>query len=187
MRVQLLSGVVFTIGTTIGNADAGYLIRLKNGNEYVTNRYWHQGSQIFFDTYGGVFGIENAFVNKIEPADQLTRLTGIPDRNATEKSQIDVKAEDRTKVGEPGTQEAKVTEKRDLNDPIIGEFSQLKKQSAEVSGMLTEEIRELLQRITTFKNKLSKDSKLFFEYAREFNDAQEIGNTVETALRTRTQ
>jgi hypothetical protein len=187
VRVRLVSGVVFTIAGTIGNADAGYLIRLKNGNEYVTNRYWQQGSQILFDTYGGVFGIENGSINKIEPADQLTRVAGMPDRDSTEKSQTDVKAEDRTKIGEPGTQEGKVAGKRDPNDPIIGEFNQLKKQSAEVTGMLTEEIRELLKRITMFKNKVSKDSKLFFQYAREFNDAQEIGNSVETALRTRTQ
>jgi hypothetical protein len=53
--------------------------------------------------------------------------------------------------------------------------------------MLTAEIRELLNQISAFKNKITKDSKLFFEYAREFNDAQEIGNSVETALRTRTQ
>ena len=26
------------IATTIGNADAGYLIQLKNGNDYVTSR-----------------------------------------------------------------------------------------------------------------------------------------------------
>ena len=186
MRVQLLSGVVFTIATAIGNADAGYLIRLKNGNEYLTNRYWREASQILFDTYGGVFGIDNGFVDKIEAADQPT-LAGMLDRDSTEKSQIDAKAEDRTKISEPETQEAKVPRKRNPDDPIIGEFNQLKKHSAEVSGMLTEEIRELLKRITAFKNKVSKDSKLFFEYAREFNDAQEIGYTVETALRTRTQ
>jgi hypothetical protein len=53
--------------------------------------------------------------------------------------------------------------------------------------MLTGEIRELLSQITAFKNKLAKDSKLFVEYGREFNDAHEIAAAVETALRSRTQ
>jgi hypothetical protein len=53
--------------------------------------------------------------------------------------------------------------------------------------MLTAEMRELLNQITAFKNKLSRDSKLFIQYGREFNDAHELGNTVETALASRTQ
>jgi hypothetical protein len=53
--------------------------------------------------------------------------------------------------------------------------------------MLTAEIRELLNQITAFKNKLSRDSKLFIQYGREFNDAHDLGNTVETALVSRTQ
>ena len=53
--------------------------------------------------------------------------------------------------------------------------------------MLTGEIRELLSQITAFKNKLVKDSKLFIDYGREFNDLNEIGDIVETALRSRTQ
>jgi hypothetical protein len=53
--------------------------------------------------------------------------------------------------------------------------------------MLTAEIRELLTQITAFKNKLSRDSKLFIQYGREFNDAHELGNAVETALIARTQ
>ena len=63
----------------------------------------------------------------------------------------------------------------------------LKEQAAEVDGMLTAEIIELLNQITSFKNKLSKDSKLFIDYGREFNDAHDLANVVETALRSRTQ
>jgi hypothetical protein len=53
--------------------------------------------------------------------------------------------------------------------------------------MLTAEIRELLKGITGFKNMISRNSKYFVDYAREFNEAQEIGNLTETALRSRDQ
>ena len=187
MRLRLLPGIIFVVSATIGTSDAAYVIRLKNGNDYVTNRYWHEGSQVFFDTYGGVFGIDKAFVNKIEETDQVIRLARISDRDPVDKSQKNAQAENQVTSGETEPQESRVTGKRDPDDPIIGEFNRLKQQSKEVDGMLTEEMRELLNQITAFKNKISKDSKLFFEYAREFNDAQELGNTVETALRARTQ
>jgi hypothetical protein len=77
--------------------------------------------------------------------------------------------------------------KADPDDPVVGEFNRLKEKSKEVDGMLTSEIRELLNQITAFKNKLSKDSKLFFAHGREFNDANELGASVESALRARTQ
>ncbi|MGH7809506.1 MAG: hypothetical protein ACREP5_04420, partial [Candidatus Binatia bacterium] len=58
----------------ISVADAAYIIKLKNGNEYVTNRYWQDGTQVLFDTYGGVFGIDKMFVGKIEKTDQVIKL-----------------------------------------------------------------------------------------------------------------
>ncbi len=53
--------------------------------------------------------------------------------------------------------------------------------------MLTSEIRELLKEITGFKNMISRNSKYFVDYAREFNEAQEIGNVTEVALTARNQ
>jgi hypothetical protein len=64
-------------------ADATYIIKLKNGNEYITTRYWQEGRQVFFDTYDGVFGIERTFVTKIEKTDQIIRLASAADRDPT--------------------------------------------------------------------------------------------------------
>ena len=106
------------------------------------------------------------------------------DREPTAKPQADsIKSNDepdREKVKEPKKEKAP-------DDPIVGEFNRLKEKSKEVDGMLTGEIRELLNQVTAFKNKLSKDSKLFVDYGREFNDTREIGDIIETALRSRTQ
>jgi hypothetical protein len=80
----------------------------------------------------------------------------------------------------------KPAKERDPADPIVGEFNRLKNRSKEVDGMLAGEIRQLLDEISAFKNRISKDSKLFIEYGREINDLHEMGDVVETALRART-
>jgi hypothetical protein len=177
---------VLTLVACIGATDAGatYVIKLKNGNEYVTARYWSAGSQVFFDTYGGVFGVEKAFVNKIERTDQMVRLPTVSDRPPSEQPQADSKRES----GDEKTKEDATPKKEKApDDPIVGDLNRLKEKSKEVDGMLTGEIRELLNQITAFKNKLTKDSKLFMEYGRELNDTQELASQVETALRSRTQ
>ena len=78
-------------------------------------------------------------------------------------------------------------QKKPADDAILGEFNRLKQRSSAVAGLLTSEIRALLNEITAFKNKLSRDGKLFIDYGREFNELQEIGATVESALRARSQ
>ena len=185
MRVQLVSGVVFTIATAIGNADAGYLIQLRNGNDYVTARYWREGNQVLFDTYGGVFGIDKSFIAQITKTEEVSRLASVSDREPGNTSVPGLK--DKKEIDANSKEETISSKKGDGNDAIRGEFTRLKEKVNEVDGMLTGEIRELLNQITTFKNTISKNSTLFFEYAREFNDAHELGNIVETALRRRTQ
>jgi len=170
----------------VGGADAAYVIRLKNGNEYVTTRYWQERGQILFDTYDGVFGIEKSFVIKIEKVDHLIRLgksggssrkEGLPNEAATPAQELEPKKDS----------ESKAVKKRDPDDPIAGELNQLIEKSKQVDRMLTDEIRTLLGEITTFKNKLARDSKLFIEYGREFNEAHQTAEVVEAALRARTQ
>jgi hypothetical protein len=132
---------------------------------------------------GGVFGIEKGFVSKIEKADRVIRLATVAAQDPSERIQPDNgKLRDNEKVAP----ELKPAKERDLADPIVAEFNRLKSRSAEVDGMLATEIRQLLDEVIAFKNKISKDSKLFIEYGREFNDVQEIASTVETALRSRT-
>ncbi len=167
----------------LGIANGAFIIRLKNGNEYVTNRYWQEGAQILFDAEGGVFGIDKVFVNKIEKTDKVIKLVTVAQQDPAQTSQTQAAKESTNK--EATSQEAKKKE-RDPNDPIVAEFNRLTTKSKEVNGMLATEIRELLNEITAFKNKIAKDGKLFIEYGREINDLHDTSNTVETALRSRT-
>src|SRR5687768_17071809 len=157
-KLALYGLIVAACTGCFGVADAAYLIKLKNGNEYVTSRYWHDGGQVMFDTYDGVFGIAKSFVSKIEKTDQVIRLATIADRDPGEKSQPDKSQKDKDSEEAKPTTESK---KRDPGDPTVAEFNRLKEKSKEVHGMLTEEIRDLLKEIKAFKNKMSDNSKLF--------------------------
>jgi len=187
MRKLVLGGLVACVLVNgVNVVDAAYIIRLKNGNEYTTGRYWQEGTQVLFDTYGGVFGVDKAFILKIEKSDKTVRFATLADRNAPELSQSSSDKSDKESTESKPLSQSKIQE-RDPDDGVVSEYKRLKERSKEVDAMLTSEIRELLKEITAFKNKLSRDNKLFVEYGREFNDTHEIGAVVENALRSRTQ
>ena len=179
-----VTGLILTVClNTVGVADAAYVIRLKNGNEYITNRYWQEGRQVFFDADGGVFGIDREFVNKIEKTDKVIRLATVARQDPSERNQPEAVKE--TAAKEAANQEAKKKE-RAPDDPIVSELNRLKEKSKAVDGMLTSEIRELLDQITAFRTKLIKDRKLFLDYPQEVNDISNLSNVVEASLRSRT-
>ena len=183
MRKRLIYGVVFAACSAwFGAADAAYVIRLKNGNEYVTTRYWRERDQVLFDTYDGIFGVERGFVAKIEKTDRPIRLATVTD--PADKAQADLAKQGMDSEAKPET-ETKSEKKREPDDAIVGEFNRLKDKSKEVDGMLTSEIRDLLREIKAFKDKISGDSKLFVKYGREFNDVHEVASVVESALQSR--
>jgi hypothetical protein len=185
MRKSIVGSCLIAWAIEAGLADAAFVIKLKNGNEFVTSRHWQEGKQVMFDVYDGVFGVDKALVTTIEQSDKPVRVAVKGQKNTENGSQVTNQKRETIKPAAPA--EAKTEAKRDADDPILTEFNRLKEKSAHLDKMLTSEIRELLKEITGFKNMISKNSKYFVDYAREFNDAQEIGNVTETALRSRDQ
>jgi len=183
MRGALSCLTILLCLDAVAVVDAAYIIKLKNGNEYVTNRYWQEGSQVLFDAEGGVFGIDKGFVSKIEKADRVIKLATVATQDPSYKIPTDnVKIEATEKTPTDPTP----AKERDPADPVVAEFSRLKNKSKEVDGMLASEIRQLLNEISELKNKISKDSKLFIEYGREVNDLHDMGAIVESVLNSRT-
>ena len=170
-----------------GWADAAFVIKLRNGNEFVTSRHWQEGKQVMFDVYDGVFGVDKALVTTIEQSDKPVRVAVKGQNNTENGSQIEVTNQKKETIKPAAPDNAKTEAKRDADDPILKDFNRLKEKSAHLDKMLTSEIRDLLKEITGFKNMIAKNSKYFVDYAREFNEAQEIGNVTETALRSRDQ
>ncbi len=186
MQLSAMSLVFVFCLTCSGIGEAAYVIKLRNGNEFITGRYWHEGTQVMFDVYGGVFGIERAFVTKIEKSNKAPMQEVAVQEDAKDKFQTE-QAKEAKETKKPTTPSEAKAEAERQDDPITQEFNRLQETSRGISGMLTSEIRDLLRDITAFKNKISRDSKLFIKYASEFNDAQELGAATETALRSRDQ
>lgn len=164
-------------------AEAAYVIKLKNGNEFVTGRYWHEGRQIMFDIYGGVFGIDKAFVIKIEESNTLAK---------PEARFLEVPADKASSGGKPEVREPKessarsetpVEQKKD-DDPILKEFHALKEKSRDLTGMLTPELIELSKNLTSLRRKIQQSGKSN-NYLHEFAEIDKMGDAVEASLKVR--
>jgi hypothetical protein len=59
--IAFLLWLVFTF-----YAEASYLIKLKNGRQWVTSGYWLEGTQVLFYTPGGIAGIDQNEIAGIE-------------------------------------------------------------------------------------------------------------------------
>jgi hypothetical protein len=162
-------------------ADAAYLIKLKNGNEFVTGRYWQEGQQLLFDIYGGVFGLERAFVSRIEKSGQPIRPTEAPQEVPERKAQADLTDKKGT---QPSTAvDAKPEVKRD-DDPIMKDLYALKEKFKGLEGMLTPELQQFSRDLSHFKRKIQLSGKSN-DYLREFGEAHEMGDALEEALKLR--
>ncbi len=172
--------------TGLGHANAAYVIRLKNGNEFVTARYWQKGAQIMFDTYGGVFGVDRSLVTKILQSDKPIPFAPIREQAPEEKPKPDaatVKTEQKKADKPSAPQEAKSIEKS-ADDPIQKEFNTLKAQSGDISTMLTADLGEYLKQLAALKNKIQLERKIN-QYIREYTDLVTMADAAEAALRSR--
>jgi len=178
MRRIAICGLIFVmVGGGLGVLDAAYVIKLKNGNEYVTTRYWHAGGQVLFDTYGGVFGIEKAFIAKIEITDKAGRLVITAAHNPSDKSEAISK-----ESGNDVTKEAPA--KKDENDPVYKEFDTVKARSGELTTMLTGELEDYLKKVVALISKIQSERKVN-QYLREYSELSAMANAAETALKSR--
>ena len=70
MKKPILSMIILLLLLMPAVSNASYLIRLKNGGELATPRYWVEGKQVNFYYLGGIVGVEKDFINKIEKSDR---------------------------------------------------------------------------------------------------------------------
>lgn len=165
-------------------AMGAYVIRLKNGNEFVTSRYWLEGRQILFDTYGGVFGVDKAFVTKIEASDKpMTPLATIIDEPELKRQSSFIKDEPEPKQQPPVSTQEK-SEGNRANDPIFKEFDALKEKFKGLEGMLTSELQDFSTDLMNLKRKIQASGKSN-DYIREFTGTFEMGDALEETLKAR--
>lgn len=119
---------------------ASYLIKLKNGKEFVTSRYWEEGERIMFYTSGGTLGIEKDAISKIEESDRPVETeTFIPEAPETAKKETAVQApEAMEKEGEGAG-----TEKREENGKV--DVERYRKKQMRLQGKFDEAYQRYLE------------------------------------------
>jgi cell fate (sporulation/competence/biofilm development) regulator YlbF (YheA/YmcA/DUF963 family) len=180
-----VTGLIASITLSmISVVEAGYIIQLKNGNEYVTTRYWQEGTQVYFDTYGGVFGIDKMFVGKIEKTDKVIKLLTDVDLVAPEKPQATVKESkaDATKQAPASAEKAPV--KIDQNDPVYKEFTALKARSDSLRTMSRSELDEYAKTIGRLMSKIQMERKTS-QFRQEYSELNALANSVEETIKSR--
>lgn len=173
--------VVAAAWSTFNGAEAAYVITLKNGNEFVTGRYWHQGTQVLFETDDGIFGIDKTFVSKVEKTDKpIRRINPPPEAKPIEASQ----REDSEAKKQPGENQEKPSSKRNEDDPILRHFQGIKERAKNIDGMLSSELTQLAKDLADLKRAMQLSGKTN-EFLAEFGELHEIGDRVEEALKAR--
>ena len=166
---------------TVGKA--AYIIKLKNGNEFITGRYWHEGRQVMFDTYGGVLGIDRSFVVTIEESNNPLKPISTVENSVEARSQVVTKEEKESKKKASSPAGQKVETKRD-EDPVLRDFDALKENVKGLNGMLTTELQDFSRNLTELRQRIQLSGKSN-DYLREFAEISKMGEMVETALKSR--
>ena len=182
MRSSVIGLCLIAWATEAELADAAFVIQLKNGNEFVTGRHWQEGTQVMFDVYGGVLGIDRKFVSNIARSDKPLQLLTLPiqDEKSQVKAQKDESETNKALVPPTAKSELKV----DPNDPILKEFEALKQEFSSVNGMLTSELNEFSKNVTSLKRKIQTSGESN-RYLNEFTELHKIGDDLESMLKER--
>ncbi|MCF8144710.1 MAG: YgdI/YgdR family lipoprotein [Deltaproteobacteria bacterium] len=126
---------------------ADYVIHLKDGTRFVTDRYFEEGDQIKFKRYGGVFGIQKDRVREIEEID-------IPEKNETP---LDIKA--------PAVEEERANE----GAPEDAAKGKTMGEEAAGEGKIVKEGKEIKDHEETGKGSEKENNELIDKYAKEFD------------------
>jgi hypothetical protein len=172
----LVAGLILAFASVV---NAAYLIKLKNGNEFVTGRCWEEGQQLMFDIFGGVFGVDRAFVSKIEKSGPI-RLTEAAQTVPEQNPQAHFTDNKDTKLI---SVDAKPRAKRD-DDPIMKDLYALRERFKGLDGMLTPELQQFSRDLSDFKRRIQLSGKSN-DYLGEFGEAHEMGDALEEALKSR--
>ena len=162
-----------------------YLITLKNGNQFITGRYWQEERQILFESYGGIFGVDKTFVKNIERSDKPIPIVSVNAPPAEGKNANGATADkSETKEREKPSASDEDNSDKPEKDSVRKEFEVLKAQSANLSTMLTTELSEYMKKVSALKTKIQQEQKTN-QYIREFSELIAMADAAEAALNAR--
>jgi hypothetical protein len=181
MQLKVPIAILATYFGAIFPAEAAFVIKLKNGNEFITSRYWQDSKQVLFETYDGTFGVDKAFVARVEKSDKPVRLITTAQATAEVNSgEITSKEEGEAKKPLSNIQE-QLPAKKNEDDPIFRHFLSIRERSKNIGGMLTSELNLLAKDLEDLKRAMQLGGKTN-EFLDEFRELHQIAERVEDAI-----
>lgn len=147
---------------------SSYIIHLKDGGEFVADRYWEEGGQIKFKRFGGVMGIKKDLVREIEEIEDLpeekaeaVKLETPPDEVGADKKKGEASKQKGTEAAEkPKGQEQEKEKPQELSEEEKKKAEQEK--NAKIQAYLEEKKRimdEKEKAYLAFKEAKAKDDR----------------------------
>jgi hypothetical protein len=189
---KFAAALAFVVNLTLASqGSAAYLIKLKNGAEFITARYWQEGKQVMFDTYGGVFGVEKDLIIKISASDRALPREPTSPFSSSEKREPAVESAPATKLeaGEkdsaakrekPTDTVSKPGEQKD--EIILKEFGLLQQRFSQLNDLPVNDVYALSSDIDSFRRKLQV-SDLAEAHKDEINAAGTLLRAIEGYLK----
>jgi hypothetical protein len=177
MKTTLTAIMITVFLLTPALCFSAYRIHLKNGREFVTDRYWEEGDQIKFERFGGEVGIPKNLVSEIEEVED------IPEQQETAEPDTPAKGEASQDGGE--TDKQAVTEDSVKADASRGKEAkeetekQTEKEEATENGKQLGEKKEQKIDVAYYQKRkkalLEKKRKVM----RRYKTAKEIGDNAD--------
>ena len=155
---------------------SSYIIHLKDGREFATDRYYEEGDQIKFKRYGGVIGIQKDLVREIEVVEEIEELPVEKEKTESAKEGVSqpAKKEGAEKKGGVEAERKVKAAKEEAPEKVAkeqekpGEVSEEEKKKAEQENAakieaLLEEKRKIMEErksaTAAFKEAKAKNDK----------------------------
>ncbi len=149
--------ICLTVLVWPGLSAASYLIQLRNGRYVATSQYWKEGHTIMFSTAGGVGGVPESAVLRIQTVEDPAEsdLAGAVEQQAT--PQAEQQATPQAEIHQDGERTFKLALEayRQQKDEIKSQLNTALERYREASGPENrEEKAKIQQEITTWSKQL---------------------------------
>ncbi|MBW1781902.1 MAG: hypothetical protein JRL30_14320 [Deltaproteobacteria bacterium] len=140
---------------------ADYIIYLKSGRHFVTDRYWEEGGEIKFHFKGGVLGVPKATVVSVEEVRGEPAATEVPrpETASPEKKEGDKTVEKAERKGEEKRLQELTEKKRVLKKKLDDALKRLRETSRNKDKAAKKAVREEMRAISRELYALTEEVK----------------------------
>jgi len=148
---------------------SSYIIHLKDGRAFATDRYYEEGDQIKFKRYGGVIGIQKDLIKEIEVTKEVEALPTEKEKAKSTKEDVSQSAKKQGAEKEGGAEaEGKVKEgKKEVPEKVAVEQGEPEKGLDEEKKKAEQEKAAKIEAFLEEKREIMEERKVASEAFKE--------------------